>query len=110
MHKSIIRGYTLNGLFFAQTVEYKDDDFSYSNISFNKNWNLIVGLYYYNVILLLNSYDLKVKYNYIIDEKNSHKSCKWLEYDASTKEFIILYNNQCNISQFSEDIQAWFDS
>ena len=110
MHKSIIRGYTLNGLFFAQTVEYKDDDFSYSNISFNKNWNLIVGLYYYNVILLLNSYDLKVKYNYIIDEKNSHKSCKWLEYDASTKEFIILYNNQCNISQFSEEIQAWFDS
>jgi hypothetical protein len=110
MNKSIIRGYTLNGLFFAQTAEYKDDDFSYSNISFNKNWNLIVGLYYYNVILLLNSYDLKVKYKYIIDEKNCHKSCKWLEYDASTKEFIILYNNQCNITQFSEDIQAWFDS
>jgi hypothetical protein len=110
MNKSIIRGYTLNGLFFAQTAEYKDDDFSYSNISFNKNWNLIVGLYYYNVILLLNSYDLKVQYNYIIDEKNRHKSCKWLEYDASTKEFIILYNNQCNITQFSEDIQAWLDS
>ena len=111
-HKTIIRGYTLNGLFFAQTDESNAYDFSYNNISFNKNWNLIVGLYNFNEILLLNSYDLKAKCKHRIleDEKNRHKGSKWLEYDSLTKDFIVLYNNQCNIFQLLKDKQILFDS
>ena len=108
LHKTIIRGYTLNGLFFAQTDEYNtgrgNNDLSYNNISFNKNWNLIVGLYNFNEILLLNSYNLKVRYQYRIleDDKNKHYGSKWLEYDTASSEFIVLYDNEYQILTLSE--------
>jgi len=116
LHKTIIRGYTLNGLFFAQTDEYNTDrgnnDLSYNNISFNKNWNLIVGLYNFNEILLLNSFNLKIRYQYRIleDDKNKHYGSKWLEYDTASSEFIVLYDNEYQILTLSEEKQNMFDS
>ena len=116
LHKTIIRGYTLNGLFFAQTDEYNtgrgNNDLSYNNISFNKNWNLIVGLYNFNEILLLNSFNLKVRCQHRIveDDKNKHYGSKWLEYDTASREFIILYDNEYQIITLSEEKQNMFDS
>ena len=115
LRRTIIRGYTLNGLFFAQTDEFNTGNGSYdlyNNISFNKNWNLIVGLYNFKIILF-NSYNLKPKCQKSIfeeDTKNKHKEIKWLEYDSSRKEFIILYNNECQIMSFTDDEQNMFDS
>jgi len=113
--KSKIRGYTLNGLFFAETDEYVigvgNNDISYNNISFNKNWNLIVGVYNFDEILLLNSYNLKVKCQKRLGtEKDNHLGNKWLEYISSTKEFIILYDDECQIKYLNEEEQNIFDS
>ena len=113
-HRTMIRGYTLNGLFFAQTDEFTQGDGRdlFNNISFNKNWNLIVGLYNLK-IFLLKSYDLKPKCQKRIiedDKKNIHKEIKWLEYDSSAKEFIILYDSECQIMSLKDDEQLLFDS
>ena len=106
--KTKIRGYTLNGLFFAETDEnitgVGNNDFSFNNISFNKNWNLIVGVYNYDEILLLNSYNLKVKFQKRLENrKNNHYGNNWIEYNSSTKEFIILYDNECHIKSLIEE-------
>ena len=114
VHRTMIRGYTLNGLFFAQTDDYSIDSKSelFNNISFNKNWNLIVGLYTFKIILF-KSYDLKPKCQKRLfedDKKIIHREIKWLEYDSSTKEFIVLYDNECQIISFNDDEQIMFDS
>ena len=113
--KTKIRGYTLNGLFFAETDEnitgVGNNDFSFNNISFNKNWNLIVGVYNYDEILLLNSYNLKVKFQKRLENrKNNHYGNNWIEYNSSTKEFIILYDNECHIKSLIEEEKNIFDS
>ena len=114
MHKTLIRGYTLNGLFFAQTDDTVRDNnnFSYNNISFNKNGNLIVGLYNNNEIILLNSYNLKGRFLKRLVDKNEkmvHNGSKWLEYDSSSKEFCITYDNECKILTVCDEEQRMFD-
>ena len=117
LQKTMIRGYTLNGLFFCQTDEYNtgegNNDLSYNNICFNKNWNLIVGLYNSNKIILLNSFDLKAKYQKrIVEEKNQdkHHGTKWIEYDSFNKELIALYDNECKIIELKKEEKSMFDS
>ena len=114
IQKTVIRGYTLNGLFFAETDMHikgtEDSSLSFNSISFNKNWNLIVGLYNFNQIILLNSYDLKAKPNKrFVDDKNKHYGTKYVEYDPISKEFLILYDNECKIITLNEEKDI-FDS
>ena len=75
--KTVIRGYTLNGLFFAESDKNINGEgnnvLSFNSISFNSNWNLIVGLYNFNGMILLNSYDLKAKFQKrFVESKNKH--------------------------------------
>jgi WD40 repeat protein len=104
-----IRGYTLNGLFFAQTDV---QNLIYTNISFNKNWNIIAGVYNYNAVILLNSFNLKVLYQrrFLEENKtNKHLTIKWLEYVPTSKEFIILYDDECQIMTLKDEEQKIFD-
>jgi hypothetical protein len=114
IQKTVIRGYTLNGLFFAETDMHikgtEDSSLSFNSISFNKNWNLIVGLYNFNQIILLNSYDLKAKINKrFVDDKNKQYGTKYVEYDPISQEFLILYDNECKIITLNEE-KDLFDS
>ena len=104
-----IRGYTLNGLFFAQT---DIQSLIFTNISFNKNWNIIAGVYNYNAAILLNSFNLKVQYQkrFLEENKaNKHLDIRWLEYIPSSKEFIILYDDECQIMTLKGEEQKLFD-
>ena len=80
---NFIRGYTLNGLFFAQTEYNGRDDLFYNNIIINKNGNLIVGLYNQNKILQLKSNDLTVRKAMDIKKKGKadNLGTKWIEFD-----------------------------
>lgn len=104
-----IRGYTLNGLFFAQT---DIQNLLYTNISFNKNWNIIAGVYNYNAVILLNSFNLKAQYQKRLLEENKtnkHLNIKWLEYIPASREFIILYNDEFQIMTLKDEEQKIFD-
>ena len=112
--KTVIRGYTLNGLFFAESDKNINGEgnnvLSFNSISFNSNWNLIVGLYNFNGMILLNSYDLKAKFQKrFVESKNKHYGTKYVEYDSLNKEFLILYENECKIISLNEDKDI-FDS
>ena len=90
-----IRGYTLNGLFFAQTESNEsNENLKYNNIIINKNGNLLVGLYNDNKILKLNSFDLKIREEKEIPVTN-HIGNKWIEFDDLNNCFTILYDNEC---------------
>ena len=97
--KSFLRGYNLNGLFFAQSEE---DDFM--NICFTKNGNLLTSYYNKYEIKILNCYDfkftglqLKKKYffknnkNKIINENFNNHFMIWFDYNYNTREFILLF-------------------
>ena len=115
IQKTVIRGYTLNGLFFAESDIHikgiEDNSLSFNSISFNKNWNLIVGSYNFNEIILLNSYDLKDKNKKkrFVEDKNKHYGTKYVEYDSINKEFIVLYDNECKILTLNQEKEI-FDS
>ena len=103
--KTFIRGYTLNGLFFAQTEN--SENLLYNNIIINKNGNIIVGLYNENKILKLNSFDLKIKVEKIIsDNKNQQntkdKGTKWIEFDYSNNKYIIIKNTEVKFIPINE--------
>ena len=100
--KSFIRGYNLNGLFFAQSEE---NDFM--NICFTKNNNLLISFYNQDKISVFNCYDLKsANFDLIpstfvkpIKKKKNEKeiendSLVWIEYNYNKQEFIILYENK----------------
>ena len=97
---NFIRGYTLNGLFFAQTEYNGRDDLFYNNIIINKNGNLIVGLYNQNKILQLKSNDLTVRKAMDIKKKGKadNLGTKWIEFDDSSNSFIIVFNDECQIN------------
>ena len=103
--ETIIRGYTLNGLFFAQTENNENEKMYYNNIIINKNGNLLVGLYNDNKILKLNSFNLKIR-----AEKDvlitSYIGNKWIEFDSSNNCFIILYDNLYHFV-FIDDENNW---
>ena len=100
--KSFIRGYNLNGLFFAQSEE---NDFM--NICFTKNNNLLISFYNQDKISVFNCYDLKsANFDLIpstfvkpIKKKKNEKeiendSLVWIEYNYNKQEFIILYESK----------------
>ena len=98
IRKTFIRGYTLNGLFFAQT-ENKENA-SYNNIVINKEGNLIVGTYNKNEIYKLNSFDLKISEQESI--QNTKDGAKWFEVDFSKKAFILLYEKEYKFIPISD--------
>ena len=121
--KNFIRGYNLNGLFFAQTnpekfIKEKKEELLFNNISFTKNGNIIVWYYNWEKIMVLNAWDLlpvwtknlkKKKKN----EKNEYKKniIKWIEYNSDLKEFYVLYDNEFVIETLKEkEEQELFDS
>ena len=100
---TFIRGYTLNGLFFAQTENNDNDNVYYfNNMIINKNGNVIVGLYNQNKILKLNSFDLKIRKEKILKAENQ-LGTKWIEYDSSNNSFITLYDEECTIINPNEE-------
>ena len=112
-NKSFIRGYNLNGLFFAQS---KEDD--YMNICFTKNGNLLVSIYNQEKLFIFNCHNLNpytYKYNIKTDNlclelseflinynKNIKKKKKediedylvWFDYNYKKQEFILLFENK----------------
>ena len=99
--KSFIRGYNLNGLFFAQTEE---EDFM--NICFTKNGNLLTSYYNKNEIKVINCYDLKLaeleelkigdffkinKNNKKIKDNSNNHFLIWFDYNCNSREFILLF-------------------
>ncbi len=102
--KSFIRGYNLNGLFFAQTEEDE-----YMNICFTKNCSLLVSYYNKDQFYILNSYDLqKGKFELKISEfteniiNNIQKKKEekkenlliWMDYNYRNQELTLLFNDK----------------
>ena len=102
---TFIRGYTLNGLFFAQTKN--EEKLLYNNIIINKNGNIIVGLYNENKILKLNSFDLQIRVEKIISdgknqENSKDKGTKWIEFDYLNNKYIIIKNTEVKFIPINE--------
>ena len=97
---TFIRGYTLNGLFFAQT-ENNEKAF-YNNIVMSKDGNLIVGAYNMNKIYKLNSFDLNIKDEEELEPKNANIGTKWIEVDFASNTFIALYEKNCIFKPISK--------
>ena len=103
--KSFIRGYNLNGLFFAQTGEDE-----YMNICFTKNCSLLVSFYNKDEFYILNCYDLqKVKYELKISEfkeniinkskkkkedKKENNFLIWMDYNYRNQDFTLLLDDK----------------
>ena len=105
--KTKIRGYTLNGLFFAQFddehLKNGEKNFCMNNISFTKSNNLVVGMYNFNEILLINAFDLSPIFKKrILEKNNKHNGTIWMEYDYSDNEFLLLYENEFKIIKLKE--------
>ena len=98
--KTFIRGYTLNGLFFAQTEN--NDNAAYNNIVISKDGNLIVGDYNINQIYKLNSFDLKIRNIENLDTLPSDNGTIWIEVDYSNNSFIALYKKICKFIPISK--------
>ena len=97
---TIIRGYNLNGLFFAQTdpLYFKDQKINllFNNISFTKNENLIVGFYNSTKFYVLKAFNLQPLWikNIKKDEDKSQKlGTKMIEHSNNNSEFYILYDD-----------------
>jgi WD40 repeat protein len=98
---NFIRGYNLNGLFFAQNekeffCDYEGNNLIINNISFTKNSNLIIGFYNLNKYCLLQAWDLKPNFglkNFKENEKKERFGTQMVEYDYYTEKFYILYDN-----------------
>ena len=90
--KTFIRGYNLNGLFFAQTD--KNNNLQFNNISFTKYSNLVVGFYNSNEFHVLDASNLTKLFAGNKDTNENKKGTKMIEYNYNTGEFYILYNNQ----------------
>ena len=98
--KSYIRGYNLNGLFFAQS---KENDFM--NICFTKNGSLLTSYYNKEKIEILKcndfeSTDFKLKISDFFNNNKKNKSNPtnnfliWFNYNYKNKEFILLFEDQ----------------
>ena len=111
---TFIRGYNLNGLFFAQSDEQNFIDnksnnrLLINNISFTKNSNLVVGFYYSDKYSILEPWGLTpVIKSQII--KNSNKmefsGIQLVEFDHKIGAFYILYNNEFYINSSIEELK-----
>ena len=99
---NFIRGYNMNGLFFAQTgkehfLDERNKNLIINNISFTKNSNLIIGFYNLNKYYLLQSWDLNQPNNltnyFNINDKKERNGSQMLEYNYSSNTFNILCDN-----------------
>ena len=99
---NIIRGYNLNGLFFAQNEEkiFKDEknnNLLINNISFTKNSNLVIGFYNSNKYSILQAWDLKPMFpseDIQKSEELQKYGNKLFEYDYSVGLFYVLFDNE----------------
>ena len=96
---NFIRGYNLNGLFFAQTEkvlikEEKSKNIIINNISFTKNSNLIIGFYNSKHFILLKSWDLNVENKFDFKENKDREMIRMFIYEPSLHMFNILYDNE----------------
>ena len=83
-NNNFIRGYNLNGLFFAQT-----EPSNYLNFSFTKNSNLIVGFYDSNQFHVISASTL-----ILLWKKEFDNNSKMIEYNLSECAFYRLYDNK----------------
>ena len=95
---NFIRGYNLNGLFFAQTKENlnkeNNKNIIINNISFTKNSNLIIGFYNSNNFVLLQSWDLNVHRKIDIKANKDRELLNMLLYEPSLDMVNLLYDNE----------------
>ena len=100
-NNNFIRGYNLNGLFFAQTdpLYFKDQKINllFNNISFTKNSNLVIGFSNSDKLYILNASNLKPLWIKDIKkgiEKKQKNEIKMIDYNFKNEEFYILYENE----------------
>ena len=93
---TLIRGYNMNGIFFAQTkpelFQDKDKKLYFNNISFTKCSNLVVGYYNYNKYSILQAWGLEpIKAQEELEEKSGTVK---LDYDYDSEMCYLLYSNK----------------
>ena len=93
---TLIRGYNMNGIFFAQTkpelFQNKDKKIYFNNISFTKCSNLVVGYYNYNKYSILQAWGLEpIKAQEELEEKSGTVK---LDYDYDSEMCYLLYSNK----------------
>ena len=96
---NFIRGYNLNGLYFAQTdknlrKDSQNKKMIINNFSFTKNSNLVIGFYYQSKYILLNSWDLNINKTYNLEGIKKREGLNMIIYDYSIDAFNILYENE----------------
>ena len=96
---NFIRGYNLNGLFFAEikndsNTKDKNKKYIMNSISFTKNSNLIVGYYNLNKFALLQSWDLIINKLFDIQDKFKREGTQMVIYESSPDILNFLYNDQ----------------
>ena len=107
---NFIRGYNLNGIFFAQTHKDFFNDENNNNviinsISFTKNSNLIIGFYNMNKYYALQSWDLKpnsLYKDFNISDKKERFGTKMISYEYNSNTFSLLYENEFLIKHSNE--------
>jgi hypothetical protein len=114
--KTYIRGYNLNGLFFAQTdpinFTNNNNSLSFNDFSFTKNGNLLVCFYNSQSINVINAWDLipvwhrSIKYSFL----NTKRNIKQIEYNSNTKEFYFLFDDTFLTQALKDEEQKLFDS
>jgi hypothetical protein len=114
--QNFIRGYNLNGFFFAQTdpINFKKKNNSYlqfNNFTFTKNGNLITWFYNSKKIKVLNAWNLIPIWNKNLQKDNNNNIIKYIDYNYNSKDFYILYDNEFIIMTLKEkESQILFDS
>ena len=99
---NIIRGYNLNGLFFAQTEkknlrDENKNNLLINNISFTKSSNLVIGFYNSNKFGVLEAWSLipVFQLNNIRNEDEEQViGTKLVEYAHNSGIFYVLYDNE----------------
>ena len=102
-----IRGYNLNGLFFAQTnpLKFKKRDiyFQFNNFSFTKNSNLITWYNNSKYVDILSASELTRIWNKNIDCTCEISNIINFEYNYSSKEFYILLEKEFIVITFDKE-------
>ena len=109
-NSNFIRGYNLNGIYFAQTKgDYYDDGNNnhviFNSISFTKNSNLIIGFYNFNKYYSIHSWDLEPNSFYKdfnIHDKKERLGTKMISYEPNSNTFSLLYENEFIIKPVKE--------
>ena len=117
--KNFIRGYNLNGIFFAQTDPMLfEENAQINNFSFTKYNNLIVGFYNYDKCYVLNAgilspiwiKELEENEEEIKDKKekiiiNKEIENKMLEFNSENGEFYILKEHEIIFTSINDKLK-----